>query len=103
MPGRTLLLVVLAVALAPAANASQTSERAQARSLAATCSNCHGAPFVGEGAVRALRGMSRADIVQALTEFKSGTRAGTIMPQLAKGYTDAQIASIAEWYAMQKP
>ena len=32
-----------------------------------------------------------------------GTRPGTIMPQLAKGYTDAQIELVAGWFAAQKP
>ena len=31
--------------------------------------------------------------------FKSGARPGTVMPQLAKGYSDAQIEQLAAWFA----
>jgi cytochrome c553 len=30
-----------------------------------------------------------------LQEYKNGTRPGTIMPQLSKGYTDEQLETIA--------
>ena len=38
-----------------------------------------------------------------LMEYKAGTREGTIMPQLAKGYTDVQIGLLAGWFAAQPP
>jgi cytochrome c553 len=34
--------------------------------------------------------------------FKTGAKPGTIMPQLAKGYTDTQIELAAGWLAAQK-
>ncbi|EXI71532.1 MAG: Flavocytochrome c cytochrome subunit [Candidatus Accumulibacter sp. SK-11] len=34
--------------------------------------------------------------------FKNGTRPATIMHQLAKGYTDEEIAILAEYFAKQK-
>jgi sulfide dehydrogenase cytochrome subunit len=37
-----------------------------------------------------------------MQEFKSGAKPASIMPQLAKGYTDEQIALIAGWFAEQK-
>jgi cytochrome c553 len=37
-----------------------------------------------------------------MREFKSGDRKGTLMPQLARGYTDAQIDAIAGWFAQQR-
>jgi cytochrome c553 len=41
-------------------------------------------------------------MVRKLTDYKSGKLTGTVMPQLAKGYTDAQIDSLAGWFAAQK-
>ena len=38
-----------------------------------------------------------------MAEYKSGKRTGTIMPQIAKGYTDAQIALVATYFSQQKP
>jgi cytochrome c553 len=36
-----------------------------------------------------------------MAAFKAGTRSATIMHQLAKGYSDAQIAQIAAYFAAQ--
>jgi sulfide dehydrogenase cytochrome subunit len=35
-------------------------------------------------------------------DFKAGKRPATIMHQLAKGYTDEQLADIAGYFAAQK-
>jgi cytochrome c553 len=40
-----------------------------------------------------------ADAVQA---FRDGKRPATVMHQISKGYTDAQIDAIAGWFAAQK-
>ena len=37
-----------------------------------------------------------------MKDYKAGKRPGTIMHQLAKGYTDAQIEQIAAYFAAQK-
>ena len=73
-----------------------------ARNLAATCANCHGTNGVSQGETETLAGMPKDDIVRKMQEFKSGAKPGTIMPQLAKGYTDEQIDLVAAWFAAQK-
>lgn len=83
--------------------AAQGADPHLGRSLAASCSNCHGTNGVSQGAVPSLAGAARADLVTKMQEFKSGKRPGTIMPQLAKGYSDTQIETLAAWFATQKP
>jgi cytochrome c553 len=34
--------------------------------------------------------------------FRDGQRPATVMHQIAKGYSDAEIEAIAGWYAVQK-
>jgi len=34
-----------------------------------------------------------------LTQFKEGKRAATLMHQIAKGYTDAEIAAMADYFS----
>ena len=34
--------------------------------------------------------------------FRDGKRPATVMHQIAKGYTDAQIDAMAAWFAAQK-
>ncbi len=67
------------------------------RSLAATCANCHGTDGKGvvDGGMRLINNLSSQDMLKKLMDYKSGALEGTIMPQLAKGYTDEQLKTIA--------
>ena len=69
---------------------------------AASCSGCHAANAKVETPVPPLKGRSVADIADAMTEYKSGKRSGTIMDRIAKGFSDEEIRAIAAWYAGQK-
>jgi len=74
------------------------------RNLAATCANCHGTngqALKGSG-MDALAGQEKAKILQKLAEFKSGDKPASIMHQISKGYTDAQLDLIATYFAAQK-
>ncbi len=74
------------------------------RNLAATCANCHGTngKAVPGSGLDALAGMEKAKLLQKLAEFKSGDKPATIMHQISKGYTDAQLELIATYFAAQK-
>lgn len=75
-----------------------------ARNLAATCANCHGTngnAVKGSG-MDALAGMEKAKILQKLADYKSGDKPASIMHQIAKGYTEAQLDLIAGYFAAQK-
>jgi cytochrome subunit of sulfide dehydrogenase len=41
--------------------------------------------------------------VERLKAFQRGERPSTIMQQIAKGYSDAQIEALARWFSMQPP
>lgn len=73
------------------------------RSLAATCAACHGTDgrSTADDAVPGLAGRPAEELVQLLQAFKAGDRPGTVMPQLAKGYDDAQIDLLARYFAAQ--
>jgi sulfide dehydrogenase cytochrome subunit len=100
------LAVAIVVALHAAATSApamaQGSDPDAARNLAATCAMCHGTGGVSQGVVPSLAGTARDDLAMKLKEYKAGKRAGTIMPQLAKGFSDEQIELVAGWFAAQK-
>ncbi len=74
-----------------------------ARYLAANCANCHGTNGQAQGGGFNLAGLPKAYIVEQMQAFKTGKRQATIMHQLSKGYSDAQIEQMAEYFAAQKP
>jgi sulfide dehydrogenase cytochrome subunit len=82
---------------------AQTQDAVYMRSLAATCANCHGTQgkAVDGSAVPGLAGMPREYFVAQMQAFKAGSRPATIMHQLAKGYSDAQIQQLAAYFAAQ--
>lgn len=73
-----------------------------ARNLAATCANCHGTNGHSVGGMESLAGENKEKLMQKLMGFKSGEKPATIMHQITKGYTDAQLELISAWFAAQK-
>jgi cytochrome c553 len=96
--------VTLAAALFAAGAHAQTQEQLYVRSMAGSCAQCHGTDGrTAAGApLPALAGMPREQLLAQLQAFKAGTRPSTIMQQLAKGYSDAQLAQLAGYFAAQK-
>jgi len=83
---------------------AQAGHPERARNLAATCANCHGTngrAVAGSG-IDPLAGIDKRVSLQKLVDFKNGQRPGTIMPQIAKGYSDEQLELIASYFAAQK-
>lgn len=81
---------------------SWSQEVSKARLLAANCANCHGTDGRAEAGMPVLAGLSKPYIIQQMQDFKSGKRVATVMHQLSKGYTDAEIDALAGWFAAQK-
>ena len=92
-------LLIAAAGTWPAAYAQDSSA---VRGMAATCTHCHGTDGRSVGVTPSLAGVDKGYIAQQMKDYKTGKRPGTIMHQLAKGYTDAQIEQIAAYFAAQK-
>lgn len=87
-----LLLLLCAPALAQDLNAG--------RNLAATCANCHGTNGKPRGAaLPPLAGMKAEVMLELLADYRSGRQPGTVMPQIAKGYTEEQLRLVAAYFA----
>lgn len=109
------VLWLAAALLAPAAAMAQTatpttttpaqttSLRAQDVALiAGTCANCHGPDGRSTGGIPQLRGVSEQHLLDRMQAFKAGTDPhATVMTRLMKGYDDAQIQALAQWFSKE--
>ena len=84
--------------------ASPQAQRLYLRSLAATCSHCHGTEgraVPGEALVR-LAGLPRDYLLTQLMAFRTGDRKATIMHQITRGYSEEQLEAVAGFFAAQQ-
>lgn len=99
-----LLPTVAALGLLAATSLAQAADPNLARNLAATCANCHGTDgrsVAGSGSA-GLAGTDKDTLMQKLRDFRSGARPATIMHQISRGYTEAQLELIAAYFAARK-
>lgn len=68
--------------------------------LGAACLACHAS---GDAQLPAIIGRDARTLRELLAAFRDGSRPGTVMPRLARGYDDEQVARIAAWLAAQRP
>ncbi|MFT3816943.1 MAG: cytochrome C [Rubrivivax sp.] len=87
-----------ALLAAPPASAQDLA----ARSLAATCANCHGTDGLARGEMKPLAGMPAERLLALMAGFKSGAEPATVMQQIARGYSEAQLRLIAGYFAARK-
>ncbi|HHV47477.1 MAG TPA: c-type cytochrome [Rhodocyclaceae bacterium] len=94
----TLALLASSAGLAQASGLPQTPPPY----FAANCANCHGTDGKSTAAIPGIAGKDKAWLEEVLKAYKQGTRPATIMHQLAKGYTDEEIAILADYFSRQK-
>ena len=93
--------VLFAAALAAGPALAQDT---QGRNLAAGCAICHGTDgrAVKDSGFAPLAGLERGYLVEQMRAFRDGKRPSTVMQQLARGYSEAQIEQLSAWFAAQK-
>ena len=88
----------------PPAFAASDLSPAGVKALVATCAGCHGTD--GKAIVDTddlgLAGMPKDRMHTRMKGFRDGTRKATIMHQISKGYSDAEVEAIAEYYSKIK-
>ena len=101
---RLLAATALMLGTSIASHAQDKATQLHNRATAAMCANCHGTDgrTTDGSAIPSLVGMPKAYMVLQLKAFKDGTRPATVMHQITKGLTDAQIDTIATYYAATK-
>jgi len=99
---RTVLLAsgLVCLSVVPTSGAAAADPRATIE--ARSCNSCHGPDGYSPGAIPSIRGMPRQSFINAMQDFRSGRRTGTIMGRLAKAYSDAEIRAMAEYFSSLK-
>ncbi len=92
---------VVVALLAGAASAQAPAGATQGRNLAAQCANCHGTNGKSVAEVPSLAGQPATTIVQKMKDYRDGKLPASIMHQLSKGYTDEQVALMADFFSKQ--
>jgi len=90
-------LAVLA-ALSVSCSAAFAEDNYRGRTIGSACFGCHGAVGMSGAAIPPIiLGAPAAFIESALKGFRDGSRPSTIMGRIAKGYTDEDIAAVAQY------
>lgn len=99
-PLRLGLAVLAALALlASTPVAGDESALRAGRDVAAGCASCHGTNGTANRVSPPLAGQARTGLTAKLKAFKTGEREGTVMPQLARGYSDTELEQAAAWFS----
>lgn len=76
-----------------------------AQSLAASCANCHGtnSQHAISDSIPPLAGRPASWLREQMSAFRHYGRPSTVMQQIVKGYSEDEIALIAQWLEKQRP
>lgn len=94
--GASLALITLST------QASASTDALQVRSMAASCSACHGTSGIAPQGMETLAGSPKDDLLKKLLDFKTGKKPATLMHQLSKGFSDEQLEQLAGYFAALK-
>ena len=96
-----LLLAACGIASAQTAQPANGTAALRTRSLAAQCAQCHGTDgrAMPGAEVPGLAGMPAGYLAEQMKAFRSGSRPSSVMQQLAKGFSDAQVDQLARYFA----
>jgi cytochrome c553 len=87
------------VATAPLAAAG--AEELRTPLIAQSCAGCHGQKGSGMGRTPSIAGYDRDDFLLVWREFRSGERPSTVMGRIARGYTEAEVAALADYFSQR--
>ncbi len=92
---------VMSFALSQLVEAQTPASPHLARNLAAQCANCHGTNGRSVAEVPSLATQPANVLVQKMKDYRDGRLPASIMHQLAKGYSDEQVALMADYFSKQ--
>jgi cytochrome c553 len=103
-PGRALATPALAgvAFLAGALCAPAGAQAPQPPLIAQGCVGCHGQAGAGGGSIPKIAGYNRDLFIAQWAAFRAKQRPATVMDRVATGYTDAEVALLADYFSQLK-
>lgn len=93
-------LPAAAAALGILSGIAHADENYLGRTIASACFGCHGAGSAGGAAIPPIiKGAQAEYLEEQMKAFRDGSRKGTIMGRIAKGYTDEEITAVSAYLA----
>ena len=97
------LIAIASIALLGIANSALAAgDAAAGKAKAGPCAVCHGANGEGKKPNPPIAGMSEANFIQALEDFKSGKRSNAMMKSFAEKFSTVEMANLAAHYSSLK-
>jgi sulfide dehydrogenase cytochrome subunit len=92
-----------AMAVPSPSSATKPAPGPTGAAMAATCAGCHGTDGkLATVEMVPLAGMAEAEFVRAMQDFRSGKRQSTLMGNLAKGFSEREVAAMARYFVHVK-
>lgn len=95
-------LLAGAALLAGAVSTPSSAQAPEPPLIAQACAGCHGQAGAGSGSVPKIAGFSRDLFIAQWAAFRNKERPATMMDRIAKGYTDAEVAQLADYFSKLK-
>jgi cytochrome c553 len=96
------LLAATALLASAIATPSKAQQAPQPPLIALACAGCHGQAGAGSGSVPKIAGYNPDLFIAQWAAFRKKERPATMMHRIAKGYTDAEVAQLADYFSKLK-
>jgi len=74
-------------------------EPLNAAGLADACTSCHGVNGHSTGRIPSIGGLERTRLIRELKAFRAGEGEPTVMSRIARGYSDAEIEALGDYFS----
>ena len=99
---RFLTSALAGLLLTAAASQAANADNPPSHVLANTCFSCHGTDGDSKGAMPSIKGKPADYIATLLNAFRDGSKKGTVMNRIAKGFTPDEINELAKYFAAKQ-
>jgi sulfide dehydrogenase cytochrome subunit len=96
------LAAIAAALLAVSVPTVTAAEGLNVQGLADACTSCHGLEGHSQGFIPTIGGVEKSTLLRQLKAFKDQKGSATIMNRIARGYTDAELEALAQYFSTAK-